>query len=293
MLTLVSTPLGNLNDITLRGLETIFRAQVILCEDTRVAKKLYFLLIDKGLFNSLSSCYFTKDEHIQRFKQKSFLAFHSHNQEKFLRDIRKDFFTQDVIYISDAGMPCISDPGAILVSYCIRHGIEYDVLPGISALNVCFAASGIESSRFFFGGFLPHKQTDRKQTLSFYTKLGFPCIWYESPHRLLQTLKDMESTLPDAYICACKEISKIHQKRYFGSATEIIVQLQGDRICGEWVLCVENRQGAQEFQNGCNSIGVEDIIALPLAPKLKAKLLAKITQKPIKQCYEELLFHTV
>ncbi len=313
MLSLVPTPIGNLYDITLRGLERLFEAEVILCEDTRIGKKLYMLLQERGLFKILTQA---QTSNTQTTQNKCFLSFHSHNQQEFLATLSQDFFMQKVVYISDAGMPCVSDPGAGLVNYCIRHNIEYDILPGASALNVAFASSGIESSNFYFGGFLPHKKNERKKILSFYARLEIPCIWYESPHRLLDTLQDIQEILPNAYICVCKELSKLHQKRYFGNASEIIKNLQiSSKIYGEWVLCVQNSahyesvktflqspQGLNEradsqkdanLQYLCpqHSISVEDILALELSPKAKAKLLAKLTQKPIKLCYEEVLSH--
>ncbi|MGI0406941.1 16S rRNA (cytidine(1402)-2'-O)-methyltransferase [Helicobacter himalayensis] len=313
MLSLVPTPIGNLYDITLRGLERLFEAEVILCEDTRIGKKLYTLLQERGLFKILTQA---QTSNAQTTQNKRFLSFHSHNQQEFLATLSQDFFMQKVVYISDAGMPCVSDPGAELVNYCIRHNIEYDILPGASALNVAFASSGIESNNFYFGGFLPHKKNERKKILSFYARLEIPCIWYESPHRLLDTLQDIQEILPNAYICACKELSKLHQKRYFGNASEIIKNLQiSSKIYGEWVLCVQNSahyesvetflqspQGLNEradsqkdanLQYLCpqHSISVEDILALELSPKVKAKLLAKLTQKPIKLCYEKVLSH--
>ena len=328
MLSLVPTPIGNLCDITLRALERLFEAEVVLCEDTRVAKKLYTLLQERGFFKILSNLQIsniqigdiqtsktqnTALQSAQNMQSKRFLSFHSHNQQEFLATLSQDFFAQKVVYISDAGMPCVSDPGALLVNYCIRHDIKYDILPGASALSVAFASSGIESSNFYFGGFLPHKKNERKKILSFYTRLEIPCIWYESPHRLLDSLQDIQEILPNAYICACKELSKLHQKRYFGNANEILKILQNSRIYGEWVLCVQNsaryesvekflqsfqdfneRAGSQKDTNlkylsQQNGISIEDILALELSPKVKAKLLSKLTQKPIKLCYEEII----
>ncbi|RDU56356.1 16S rRNA (cytidine(1402)-2'-O)-methyltransferase [Helicobacter sp. MIT 00-7814] len=313
MLSLVPTPIGNLHDITLRALERLFEAEVILCEDTRVGKKLYMLLQERGLFKILSNTQSlsVQTTNSQTQQNRRFLSFHSHNQQEFLATLSQDFFTQKVVYVSDAGMPCISDPGALLVNYCIRHNIEYDILPGASALSVAFASSGIESSNFYFGGFLPHKKNERKRILSFYARLEIPCIWYESPHRLFDTLQDIQEILPNAYICACKELSKLHQKHYFGNASEILKILQNSKIYGEWVLCVQNSahyesvekflQSFQGFNERAdsqkniehlspqNGISVEDILALELSPKAKAKLLSKLTQKPIKLCYEEIL----
>ena len=148
MLTLLPAPIGNLLDISLRSLQALAQAQVVLCEDTRVARKLYTLLLDRSLFGALLDS--------ASLSQKRFIALHSHNEQELIATFDSEFFAQDIVYLSDAGMPTISDPGAKLVQWCITHNIPYDVLPGSSALNVCFASSGIESQSFFFGGFLPH-----------------------------------------------------------------------------------------------------------------------------------------
>lgn len=286
MLILLPTPIGNLFDISLRGLEMLLNAQVVLCEDTRVAKKLYTLLESKNLFAKITSAPPTNI-----LENKKFLPFHSHNQQDFIATLSPAFFDSNVIYISDAGMPCICDPGAKLVEFCIQNAIPYEVLPGSSALNVCFASSGIESNAFYFGGFLPHKQSQRQEIFYQLAHYNVPCIFYESPHRLIQSLQDIEKCLPKAYLCVCKEISKMYEERFFGVAREILTQLDSKKICGEWVFCIYNaKSDAQHltFSNAGN-LSVNDILELDIAPKIKAKLLSKLTNKPIKQCYEELI----
>ncbi|HIV48865.1 16S rRNA (cytidine(1402)-2'-O)-methyltransferase [uncultured Helicobacter sp.] len=275
MLTLLPAPIGNLLDISLRSLQVLSQAQVVLCEDTRVAKKLYTLLLERSLFGTLLDSV--------SLSQKHFIALHSHNEEEVIATFDEKFFTQNVVYLSDAGMPTISDPGAKLVQWCITHDIPYDVLPGASALNVCFASSGIESQSFFFGGFLPHKQSQRQQILSRYAMLGVPCIWYESPHRISQSLQDIALILPNAYLCVCKELSKIHQTRFFGSAKEILHQLESTKICGEWVLCLIDNTRQEP------SLSISEVKALDIAPKAKAKILSLMTQKSVKECYQELI----
>lgn len=286
MLILLPTPIGNLLDISLRGLEALLSAQIVLCEDTRVAKKLYTLLHSKNLFAKITSTPPTNILH-----DKEFIAFHSHNQHDFIAKLKSSFFDKNVIYISDAGMPCICDPGAVLVKFCIRHNLPYEVLPGASALNVCFASSGIESNVFYFGGFLPHKQSQRQEVLRQLAYFCMPCVFYESPHRLIQSLKDIEKCLPKAYLCVCKEISKMHEERFFGTPKEILEKLDSKKICGEWVFCIYDAKNTSQnlpfLYNG--NLSVSDITELEIAPKIKAKLLSKLTNKPIKQCYEELL----
>ncbi len=278
MLTLLPAPIGNLLDISLRSLQALARAEVVLCEDTRVAKRLYTLLLERSLFGELLDS--------TTLSHKRFIALHSHNEQEILTTFDEEFFAQDVVYLSDAGMPTISDPGAKLVQWCITNRIPYDVLPGSSALNVCFASSGIESQSFFFGGFLPHKQSQRQQILPRHAALGVPCIWYESPHRILQSLQDIALTLPNAYLCVCKELSKIHQARFFGRAEEILRQLESTKICGEWVLCLIDESSQEP------SLSLSEAKLLDIAPKAKAKILSLLTNKSVKECYQEIIEST-
>ncbi len=119
MLCLVPTPIGNLEDISIRSLRILKEAELIFCEDTRVTKKLLTLLGEK---NNLD------------FSNKEFKSFHSHNENHILQSLTKETFSKNVVYVSDAGMPCVSDPGATLVDYCIKNQIPYDVLPGLDAI---------------------------------------------------------------------------------------------------------------------------------------------------------------
>ena len=139
MLCLVPTPIGNLEDISKRSLKALLEAELIFCEDTRVTKKLLNLLALKYELD---------------FSQKEFKSFHSHNEKEILKNLTKDTFTKNVVYCSDAGMPCISDPGASLVDWCIQNDVEYDVIPGANAILTAFAMSGFTSSEFTFFGFL-------------------------------------------------------------------------------------------------------------------------------------------
>lgn len=286
MLTLVPTPIGNLEDITLRALEAIKRADVILCEDTRVTKKLLELLVSRRLIELPCGVDSVKDF----IESKCIKSFHSHNQDTFLASLEDAFFDSHVVYLSDAGMPCISDPGAKLVSYAIEHHIAFDVLPGACALNVAFCGSGIESTPFVFVGFLPHKKLERQSRLVQLAHLNmggaYSVICYESPHRILETLQDIALLLPHTRIIAQKELTKLHQQRYYGTAHEVGAMLEDSVIRGEWVLIFDFSHVAECNRN---TLDYEEALMLDIPPKIKAKILSKMSGKSIKQCYEEIL----
>ncbi len=280
------TPIGNLKDITFRGLEAILRADIILCEDTRVAKKLIILLKDRFcdfLNSNIAESARVIESLDSRQKQRQFISFHSHNQRNFLMDSSPEFFTQNnVIYMSDAGMPSICDPGALLVQYARAHNIAYDVFPGCCALVTAFGFSGIESQGFIFGGFLPHKQKERIYQLQTLLDSNLPLIVYESPHRILQTLNDLDCAFSECVVFAIKEMTKLHQKSFFGTPKEILKSLSDSNAQGEWTLIIKaNTESKLSFS-------YDEILHLPLPLKLKSKLLANLTHKDAKVIYKEL-----
>ena len=285
VLTLIPTPIGNLKDITLRSIEALGRAEVVLCEDTRIAKKLYTLLQGRfaEIINSLRmvSSAISLDSNT-----KTFISFHTHNQNDYLASLSPDFFTKEIIYLSDAGSPSICDPGAALVAYAQTHNLPYEVLPGCCALTTAWAFSGITSQGFVFGGFLAHKQKDRHIQILHLITSNLPVIVYESPHRLLETLKDLIFLLPDASLFAIKEMTKLHQQHFLGTPTEVLKALHSTNIQGEWVLIIQANTKASL------TLYEDDICALPLAPKTKAKLLARLHKTSTKHIYKTLLENT-
>lgn len=267
MLTLLPTPIGNLQDITLRSLEVLKRAEVLICEDMRVSKRLIHLLVQKELLSH---------------KEYRYLSLHSHNSEQFLSQISADFFLQEVVYMSDAGMPCVSDPGAILVEYAQKHGIAYSVLPGANALLTLFVASGSTSSQFFFHGFLPHKSKERTNEL--YGLLAMRCdvILYESPHRLEALLCELKNLAPNREIFLAKELTKLHEKFYRGSAQVLQERLREDSYKGEWSILIYKDESAKE-----PILTLGELATLEIPPKIRAKILAKMSGRSIKECYRE------
>ena len=269
MLTLLPTPIGNIEDITLRALRVLEEADIILCEDTRVAKKLLHLLSDR---------------YSLKYNIKKFISLHSHNEFETINSFDKNFFDQNIVYMSDAGMPCISDPGALLVQYCIENSIEYTVLPGPSAFATAYAGSGFLDKEFLFFGFLPHKGKERQEQLQKALNESYPVIIYESPHRLEKLLDELAKNIPDRVIVAAKEITKKYEHYFKGKANELKEQISGSLLKGEWVIIIS----ADKTQNINSSITTQDIQLLDIPPKQKAKLLAKLTGKSVKECYLQL-----
>lgn len=278
MLNIVSTPIGNLYDISFRAVRALESAQIVLCEDTRVAKKLYSLLKQKNLLNS-------------DVNSKSFIPFHSHNQAQFLDSLTQDFFDKEVVFISDAGMPCISDPGALLVNFALNHNIPFDTLPGACAANVAYCNSGSLSTGFFFAGFLPHKKTQRIEkilnlTNSSYTQ-SHAIICYESSHRILECLSDFADILPDVNLSVQKELTKLHQKLYRGCAEAILNELKNANINGEWVIIWESKSNNKKLLDS------SEIINMDLPPKIKAKILSKMLKIESEKCYQALISNQI
>ena len=269
MLILVPTPIGNIGDISLRAIEALSVADILLCEDTRVSKKLIHIL--KERYNTV-------------FKEnQKFISLHSHNEKSFVEKLEASFFEQNIVYVSDAGMPGISDPGQVLVRYCIDNGIKYDIFPGANALLTAFVASGFVETQMLFFGFLDHKGSSRSAGLQEAMHNGYTTILYESPHRLEKLLLEIDSEEPGRKIFLAKELTKKFQNYFHGTAKDVLETLDGN-YRGEWVVVIE----ASKAQNS-SAISQKDILALDLPKKTQAKLISKITGENTKACYQRLL----
>lgn len=270
MLTLVPTPIGNLDDISSRVLQSLESAELFLCEDTRVTKKLLQLLSEK--YNKTFSC-------------NSFESFHHHNEQKMLATFDVTTFNEkNIVYVSDAGMPCISDPGATLVEWCIQNGIQYDVIPGPNAVLTAFAMSGFNATQFTFFGFLPHKGKERQKAFTKVMQSEICAILYESPHRLLKLLEELCTYDENRTIFLAKELTKKYQTLHKKNAKELFEQFKKENIRGEWVVVIEPTSASKG-----EIIDIKDIEELSLPPKQKAKLLSKMTGRTVKEIYQELL----
>lgn len=256
--------------MTFRAVKAMQDAEVVFCEDTRVTKKLFDLLNQR--FDA-------------QISKKTFYSLHSHNEEKILQDIELSIFEKNCVYMSDAGMPCISDPGALLVEYAQKNEIGYDVLPGASAAVTAYAASGFLDSKFVFHGFLPHKSGSRIDELRELQSSVHPIIFYEAPHRIEQFAKELCEVDSEAAVFAAKELTKMHQKYFRVSATEFAEKLKTFSTKGEWVVIVV----FSNKQSGFLSLSLDEVLQLDLPKKQAAKLIAKITGENPKSVYEELI----
>ena len=267
MLSLVPTPIGNIADITLRTLETLSKAEVLLCEDTRVTKKLLHLL---------------RERYSLQTTEQQFISLHSHNEADFIRTLTPAFFDRSVVYVSDAGMPGISDPGQMLVRYCIEHSVPYDILPGANAALTAFVASGFVETKMLFFGFLPHKGHDRSSALQEALFNGYTTVLYEAPTRLEKLLREIAVAAPQRQVFLAKELTKKYQRFYRGSAGELLEEMK-EEIRGEWVVVIEASEGRG------SSLSEADILALDIPKKAASKLISRITGENPKECYTRLM----
>jgi len=226
-LILIPTPIGNLEDITLRAIRELQEAELIFAEDTRTSKKLLSHLgIDKKLF-----------------------PFHAHNEHKSLAYVVGQIATvEKAALISDAGTPAISDPGFLLVRACLEAGIPVSCLPGPTAFVPALVASGFPADRFVFEGFLPHKKG--RQTA--WTKIADEertVILYESPHRLTKFLAEAATFCgPERKICVAREISKMYEEFIRGSIAEVQAHFEQTAPRGEIVVVVAGKEKEEKVK---------------------------------------------
>ncbi len=215
---LVPTPIGNLDDITKRAVETLASSELIACEDTRISGR---LLAHLGL-------------------KKKLISYHDFNERKRLPLLLKILRDGGIIsVITDAGSPGLSDPAYRIIRAAIDNGITVSPLPGPNALIPAVTASGLPLDRFFFEGFLPPKSGARRNRLRKLADLEHTLIFYESPHRIEITIGDMLEILGDRRACLAREISKIHEEFSRGNLSQILQIIQQRKIKGEIVVVVE------------------------------------------------------
>lgn len=268
MITFVPTPIGNPQDITIRAMKLFEKAELFLCEDTRQTKHLLRLLEER--FDMV-------------YPEADFYSFNEHNGEQRLEEFGAVLDKKEVIYVSDAGMPVISDPGQLLVAYAQQNNIDYDVLPGASAVTTAYAASGFKEGKFLFYAFLPHKGKERSSALAEAMSNGYNTVLYESPHRLEKLLEEICALDENREIFLAKEISKKYQNYYRGTARMISETFKTLTIRGEWVVVLSAQKSTEK------SLSFTELLSLDLPPKPKAKLLAQLSDRSVKEWYNELI----
>ena len=218
---IVPTPIGNLGDITIRAIDTLKNSDLILSEDTRHAKKLlsHYKISTKVKSYHLNNEHKKVDEYVEMMLQGKIISL-----------------------ITDAGTPCISDPGFLLVREAIKKGIQITCLPGPTALIPALVLSGLPSDAFIFEGFLPRKK-GRKTKLKEISQNTITTIIYESPYRIQKTLSDLiEFVGSDREVSLSREISKIYEETFRGSVSDAIEHFSDKKIKGEFVICINRNE---------------------------------------------------
>lgn len=270
---IVPTPIGNLGDITLRSLETLKEVDLIACEDTRVTSKL-----------------------LNHYKIKKPLINYREHNEREVSDIIIDKIKngESVALVSDAGMPGISDPGEILIKKCIEKDILVSVLPGASALINALVSSGLDTRRFTFIGFLDKNKNKKRKELEMYKDRQETIIIYESPHRIVDTLKAINEIFKDRSISVSREISKLYEENIRGTANDVLKYLSESKIRGEFVLVISGKSIEEinaEIKESYENLTIKDHIIKEMAKGISKKEaineVAKIRSIPKKEVYSE------
>ena len=221
----VATPIGNLEDITLRALRVLKEVDVIAAEDTRHTQ---ILLSHYGIRTPLTS-------------------YHEHNEKTKARQLMSRLERgEQIALVSDAGTPAISEPGYRLAVEAIRGRIPVIPIPGASALTAVLSAGGLPTDRFVFDGFLPAKKQERRARLRALSSETGTLVIYEAPHRLTETLNDLAEILGDREIVLAREVSKVHEEFLRGRLTEVAKQVAGREIKGELTLLIGGSRGQSE-----------------------------------------------
>ena len=217
MLTIVPTPIGNRQDITLRALEALQAADVVAAEDTRHSG---MLLQHLGI-------------------KKPFVSLHEHNEAARVEELAGRMASgTKIALITDAGMPGISDPGHRLIKSCIERGLPVTVLPGPSAVITALVGSGFPTDRFFFGGFLPVKSGRRANEIALAAARSETSIYFESPHRIERTLEALHAACPDRPVCVARELTKTFEEYRRGLPAEVLAHFQKHPPKGEITLVI-------------------------------------------------------
>ncbi len=265
MLYIVGTPIGNLDDMTFRGVETLKNADLIAAEDTRQTIK---LLSHFGIETPLTS-------------------YHEHNRAakgvKLMEMLKEG---KNVALVSDAGMPCISDPGCELVKECIAQNVEMTVVPGPTAFVTGVVLSGLKTQNFKFIGFLSVRTSERTAKLNEIKNETETLIFYEAPHKLLRTLNDLLISFGDRNIAVCRELTKKYEEVRRGTISEVKVYFENNPIKGEFVLVVEGAPIAEKTFEMSVGEHLISLINQGIDKKQAIAVVAKERNLPKREVYD-------
>ncbi|MPW25291.1 16S rRNA (cytidine(1402)-2'-O)-methyltransferase [Alkalibaculum sp. M08DMB] len=269
---LVATPIGNLEDITYRAIRILQEVDIVACEDTRNTVKL-----------------------LNHYDIKAkLMSFHQHNEQ-----MRSDYFCElikegkKIAIVSDAGMPGISDPGTTMVQKCIQNEIIVEVIPGPSAAISALVISGLDTSDFYFAGFLSMNKKRRKEQFEGLRFLESTIILYEAPHKIRNTLLDIKENLGEKNIAIAREMTKIHEEIFRGSISRAIDHFQQKNPRGEFVIVIEGHKKTISEELEWENISIEEHLAYYLNQNIErketVKLIAKDRGVPKREIYEQIM----
>ncbi len=227
---IVGTPIGNLEDLSLRAARILGEVGLVAAEDTRVARR---LLSHLGI-------------------RVHSISYHQHNWRTRIPQIIKSLEDGDVALVSDAGMPVVSDPGSELVCQAALAGFQVEVVPGPSAITAALAVSGFSGDAFTFLGFLPPRRRDRRQGLKTVSKLPMTLVLFEAPHRVKALLADVLEELGDREISLCRELTKLHEEVFRGNVSQAIAHSQEPR--GEYVVIIQGATEEEPDEEASNEV---------------------------------------
>lgn len=264
----VGTPIGNLEDMTFRGVRVLQRVDLIAAEDTRHTGKLL--------------------QHFQVTTPQ--ISYHDHNrfyrQEALIDRLKQG---ENIALVTDAGMPGISDPGYDLVKACVEEGISVIPIPGVTAGVTALAVSGLPTDRFVFEGFLPTKGKERRDRLNFLNNETRTLIFYEAPHRLQQTLQDLAEVLGlSRLIVLARELTKLHEEVWRGTLEDAIVFYQQHSPKGEFTLVVEGAKLEEKeiLSEAELKAELQQLLEQGMTRSQASRQLAQLTSLPRRQIYQ-------
>ena len=265
---IVSTPIGNLEDITLRALRILKEVDVIAAEDTRHSLK---LLTHYGIKKPLIS-YWGEKEKIRA--------------EETLQKLKDG---RNIALISDAGTPGISDPGALLIRRAIEHGMRVVPVPGPSAVITALSLSGMPTEEFTFIGFLPVRRSQRRKALQRLSLEKRSLVFYEAPHRIIETLDDVTEIMGERAVVVIKELTKFHEEVLRGTLSDVLTRLTQTTIAGEYVVILAGRQEKEDVSLDDAVAEVRELMRRGLGRKDAVKRTAEEYGLSKKELYDRSL----
>lgn len=263
-----ATPIGNLSDMSPRAIEILKEVDIIAAEDTRRTSK----LLNHFEINT------------------KMISYHEHNEKKRAEELIKKIKNGiNLALVSDAGTPGISDPGYEIIKKAVKNNIEVIPIPGPNAALLALTASGMDMSSFVFLGFIPRKGKERNKFLKSIQKEEKTSIIYESPYRVLDTLKELNEFMDKRKIALIRELTKVHEEKIYGTATELINILESREIKGEIVLVIEGRK--EEEKEGWEELSIVEHVRLLMkngyTKKKAIKEVANLRELPKSEVYEK------